>query len=136
MSANNALENDILEYIFKNTTVSWDAATDLYVSLHTGDPSETGTQLTSEATYGSYARVAVARSGAGWTVTTSTSANTAAINFPQCTSGSETITYFGIGTASSGAGKLLYSGALTASRLISSGIAPQVAIGALTITVD
>ena len=136
MSASNDLENDLMEYIFKNTSPSWDAAGSLYVSLHTGDPGEAGTQTSSESAYTSYARVAVARSGSGFTVSGATASNAAIINFPQCTGGSETITHFGIGTASSGTGKLLYSGALTASRAISSGITPQVAIGALSITVD
>lgn len=35
----------------------------LYISLHTSDPGEAGSQTTNEANYTSYARVAVARSG-------------------------------------------------------------------------
>ena len=44
------------------------AAGSFYLSLHTADPGETGDQTTSETTYGSYARQAVARSSAGFTV--------------------------------------------------------------------
>lgn len=40
----------------------------LYVSLHTSDPGTTGDQTTNEATYTSYARVAVARTAGGWTI--------------------------------------------------------------------
>ena len=47
-----------------------------------------------------------------------------------------TLTYFGVGTDSSGAGKLLYSGALTSSLAVSSGIQPQFAAGDLDITED
>ena len=88
------------------------AAGNFYVSLHTADPGEAGSQTTSEAAYTSYARVAVARSGAGWTVSGNNVSNTGAITFPACTGGSETITHFGIGTDSSGAGTLLYKGTL------------------------
>jgi hypothetical protein len=42
------------------------------ISLHTADPGEAGDQTTSEATYKSYARVSVARTTAGWTVTSGT----------------------------------------------------------------
>ena len=40
----------------------------LYISLHTASPDAADVQTTSEADYTSYARVAVARSAAGWTV--------------------------------------------------------------------
>ena len=75
MSLSNASENDLLLLYFNNTNVAnmGDAtgvrgstvAGSLFVSLHTADPGETGTQSTSETSYTGYARVAVARSGAG-----------------------------------------------------------------------
>ena len=146
MSKSNTFENDLLQLIFNNVDIAdiGDAAGlqnsaiagSLYVALHTGDPGEGGTAATSEAAYGSYARVAVARSGAGWTVSGNQVSNTALIQFPECTSGSETISYVSITTASSGASKILYSGALSASRAISSGIQPQFAASALTVTED
>jgi len=136
MSKGNTTENDVLEYVFKATAFSWDANTNLYVSLHTADPGEGGSQTTSECAFGSYARVTVSRSGTGWTVTGNTATNAATISFPECTSGSETVTYVAIGTASSGAGQILYSGALTSSRAVSSGITLQFAAGALDITED
>lgn len=146
MSKANTWENGLLELLFKNTdfTDVGDAgglrgsvtAGSLYVSLHTGDPGEAGDQTTSEAAYTSYARVAVARSAAGWTVTANAVENTAAITFPECTGGSETETHFGVGTASSGAGKLLYSGSLTASLAVSNGITPEFAAGDLDIDED
>lgn len=146
MSKSNTFENDLLLLIFNNTDIAdiGDAgglqnsatAGSLYLALHTGDPGEAGTATTNEAAYGSYARVAIARSGAGWTVSSNTATNAALAQFPECTSGSETITYVSITTASSGASKILYSGALTASRAISSGIQPQFAASALTVTED
>jgi hypothetical protein len=146
MSKSNTFENDLLLLIFNNTAAALigDAsglqpsatAGSLYVSLHTGDPGEAGTQTTNECAYTSYARVAVARSGAGWTVSGNAVTNAALVQFPQCTGGSETATYFAIGTASSGTGKVLYRGALSASLAISSGIQPQFGAGDLDGTED
>lgn len=136
MSKGNTTENDILEYIFKATAFSWNAIGTLYLALHTADPGEAGSQTTSEATYTSYARVGVVRTGSGWTVSGATASNAALVQFPQATGGTNTITHVSVGTASSGAGQILYSGALNASLSVSSGIQPQFAIGALTLTED
>lgn len=143
MSKGNNLENDLLKLLFNATAIANIAdnaasspLTNLYAALHTADPGEAGDQTTSEATYTSYARVAVVRTSSGWTVSTNTVTNAAAIVFPEATGGSNTVTHFSIGTASSGAGKLLYSGALTASLAVSTGIQPQFAISGVTITED
>ena len=143
MSKSNSLENALMLLLFNATTFNGIAEndttspnTDLYVSLHTADPGEGGSQTTNECAYGSYARVAVARSGSGWTVTNNTATNAALVQFPQCSSGSETATYVGIGLASTSAGTLLYSGALSASLAISSGIQPQFSAGTLSVSED
>jgi hypothetical protein len=88
-------------------------ATNIYVSLHTANPGAGGSQTTSEAAYTGYARVAVARTTGGWTVTGESVSPAATIVFPQATGGSETETYFGIGLSSSGAGTLDYFGQIT-----------------------
>lgn len=143
MSATNAFETDLLELIFNATAITSLAddaasspATSLYISLHTADPGETGTQETNEATYTSYARVAVTRDSSGFTVSGNTASNTAVILFPACTGGSNTITHFGIGLSSTGAGTLLFKGALTAPLAVSSGISPIFPAGDLDITAD
>lgn len=146
MSKGNTFENELLAHIFQNAAIAdiGDAAGlqpsatagDLFVSLHTADPGEAGDQTTNEATYGGYARQSVPRSAAGWNVTGNTVDNAAAITFPEATSGSETITHFGVGTLSSGTGKLLYSGALSASLAVSAGVTPEFAIGDLDVTED
>lgn len=146
MSKSNTFENEFMLLVFNNTAIALigDAsglqpsatAGSLYVALHTADPGEAGTATTSECAYTSYARVAVARSGAGWTVTGNAVTNAALIQFPQCTGGSETATYFSITTASSGSTKILFRGALTSSLAISSGIQPQFAAGELDGTED
>ena len=107
MSKGNTTENDLLENFFKATALSWTANTNLYVSLHTGDPGEAGSQTTSECAFGAYARQTVARSGAGWSVVANAASNVGVISFPECTSGSETVTYVAIGTSLSGAGQIL-----------------------------
>lgn len=145
MSATNAFENALLDLIFTNVDLAnigdvsglqaSATAGSFYISLHTGDPGETGDQTTSECAYTSYARVAVARSGAGWTVTNDTVENAAAVTFPQATGGSETATHFGIGSDSTGTGNLWVKGALNSSLAISSGITPEFAAGALDVTV-
>lgn len=146
MSATNVLENGLLSLLFENANyANVGDATGLrgsstagvfYISLHTANPNETGTQSTSEAAYTSYARVSVARSTSGWTVASGVADNDAAINFPQATGGSETETYIGIGSDASGTGNLFIWGALTSGLLVSSGVSPSFAAGALDCTLD
>lgn len=130
-SKTNAFETDILELIFNATALAdlaendtTSPATNLYVSLHTADPGEAGDQTTNEAAYTSYARVAVARTSGGWTVTGNSVSPVAAISFPAATGGNESEMFFGVGTASSGAGYLLYKG------VIGSALGPFTAIDA------
>lgn len=146
MSASNDFETNILKLVFTNTTyanvgdatglVGSSTAGSLYVSLHTSDPGEAGSQTTNETSYTNYARVAVARSGSGWTVSGNSVSNAAAVSFAACGASGATLTHFGIGTASSGTGILLFSGALTSSLAVSSGITPSFAIGQLSVSAD
>ena len=116
---NTTYATNLLKLLFNNTAFAGvgDAsglqpsgtAGSLYVSLHTADPGSAGSQNTSEASYTGYARVAVARSSGGWTVSSGTVTNAGAITFGACTAGSSVVSYFGIGTDTSGAGQLLYS---------------------------
>jgi hypothetical protein len=140
MSASNSFENSILLLLMNNTNFAniGDATGllgstttgSLYLSLHTADPGEAGDQTTNETTYTSYTRVAVARaSGAGgWTIS-GTAPTQAALStltsFPACTGGTSTITHFGVGTASSAAGVLLFSGTVSPNISVSSGVTPQ-----------
>ena len=139
MSKSNTHENDYLLLMFNNTTMTLvgdaagilqsAAAGSLYFSLHTSDPGEAGDQTTNEAAYTSYARVAVARSGAGFTVSTNTVALVANVTFPAGTGGSGTATNWGLGTSSSGAGKLLYKGAISPTIVCGNGVTPQLTAG-------
>lgn len=134
MSKGNTFENDWLKLIFNATAIANIAdnaasspLTNLYASLHTADPGEAGDQTTSEAAYTSYARVAVARTSGGWTVTANSVSPAATLSWPTSTgSPSETETFWAVGTASSGAGKLLYSGAISPTITVNAaGVTPS-----------
>lgn len=146
MSASNTFETACLQHYFTNANHAnvGDAtgvrgstvAGSFYISLHTADPGEAGTATTSESAYTNYARVAVARSGAGFTVVGNSVSNAAAVTFPAGGVTGSLVTHFGIVSSSSGAGDLHLSGALSASLQVNSGITPSFAIGALTATCD
>lgn len=135
MSKSNTTENDLIKFMFQNVAMPA-YGSNLYVALHIADPGESGDQSTSECSYGAYARVAISRDGAGWGVSGNTANNLGQIQFPTCTSGSETATHVSIGIASSGAGQILYKGALTSSLAVSLNITPQFAVSALTTSED
>lgn len=143
MSKGNTFENDLLKLIFNATAIAnladnaaTSPLTNLYVSLHTADPGEAGDQTTSEISYTGYARVAVARTSGGWTVTNNSVSPVATIAFGQMTAGTGgTATYWAVGTASSGAGKILYSGAISPTITVNNGVTPQLTT-ASTVTED
>jgi hypothetical protein len=134
-------EKKVLDLIFRNTGASATVplgldATNVWVGLFTATPSDTGGGT--EVSGGSYARVAVVRTGAGWdaaTGTTATTDNTATITFPAASASWGTVTQFGIFDAVT-TGNLIYWGDLTASKLVSSGDTASFAAGAITITQD
>lgn len=135
MSFSNAAETAILEQVFKGIALPWNANTSLWLALHTADPGETGTAVTSEATYGSYARVQLDRD-TDITVIGSVIQNTNLEQFAQCTSGSNTITHASIVTSASGAGICIVKGELNTAITVTTGIQPQFGPGALSFTLD
>ena len=108
--------------------------TNLYLSLHTADPGTGNNQTTNETTYTNYVRIAVVRTSSGWTISSNTATNAALAQFAQCGATGATLTYVAIGTNVSGAGNVLYSGALNSALTVANGIQPQFSIGALTVT--
>lgn len=131
MSKQNDFENDLLKLIFNATAIADLAdndatapATNLSVALHTADPGEAGTQLTSETAYTGYARINVARTTGGWTVTTNSVSPVANIDFGECTAAAgAAITHFSVGTGV--ANKLLYSGTVTPNITMAVGVIPR-----------
>ncbi len=146
MSATNAFETAMLDLYFTNTDhanigdaaglQNSAAAGSYYVSLHTADPGEAGTQTTSESAYTNYTRVAVARSAAGWTISGNNCSNAGIVAFPTGGATGSLVTHFGIGSDLSGAGNLFFKGALTASLQVNSGFTPSFAINELDINAD
>lgn len=137
MSKSNTFENDLMLLVFNNTSIAnigdaagllaSTAAGSLYWSLHTADPGEAGTAVTSETAYTGYARVAAARSSAGFTVTGNSVSPPANVDFGECTAAPGTaLTHFGIVNTASGAGKLLYSGTLTPNITMAAGVIPRI----------
>ena len=72
-----------------------------------------------------YARVAVPRSALGWLVSGNVASLAAVATFPQMAGGAGgVVTNFGVGTAASGAGELLYFGAVDPTVSVVIGVAP------------
>jgi parallel beta-helix repeat protein len=135
MSASNATETDILNYIFDSATPSWAGNANFFIRLHSSNPGEGGTATTNEISYTSYDGVAVSRT-TGFTVSGNTASNAALIQFPTCTGSSATATHFSICTTQNGAGQIIVAGALAASLSISTGIQPQFNVGDLDVVLD
>lgn len=119
MSFTNGVETNILKLLF--TAVAWTSiadntattpATAFFASLHNADPGDVGSQTTNETAYTNYARVSVARTTGGFTVSGTDPTivqNAAIITFPTCGVTGDTITHMGFGLLASGAGTLLMS---------------------------
>ena len=147
MSAGRVFQREFLDHLLRNADVAniGDAsglqgsatAGNLYLSLHTADPGETGNQTTNEVVYSAYARVATSRDTGGtpdWGAATDASPSVSSLqnekSFPEKTDGgSETATHFGIGTASSGSGKLIASGAISPNIVINQNTTPKLDTG-------
>lgn len=99
----------------------------LYLSLHTVEPGETATQSTSESAYAGYARVALPRNSTYFTITAAGEVElTSDVAFPKATGAATAITAWGIGTAASGTGRLLYAMTLDASITPANGVVPVI----------
>ena len=130
MSFSNYTENALLDHIFDDPAYS--PAANVFIALYTATPNDAGGGT--EATFGSYARQSTA--AADWDAASGgskTNANT--VSFPESTSGSETITSFGLIDASSG-GNLLAYGDLTAEQLVTTGSTLLFTAGNLTVNLD
>lgn len=135
MSFSNTAETAVLNQVFKGTSLPWDANTNLWLALHTADPGEAGTAVSSEATYGGYARIPLSRA-TDFIVTDNQVSNANPAQFAQCTSGSNTITHASIVDTGSGAGNIIVRGALNSAIPVSTGIQPQFAASGLVFTLD
>lgn len=144
MSATNTFETALLQHLFQNANIAnigdatglrgSSAAGSLFIGLFTADPTETGS-LAAEANYTGYARVAVARSAGGFTVSGNQVTNAALVTFPKATGGSSNVTHFAILTAIS-AGTMLIKGSLDSALAVSTNITPEFGVGDLIATFE
>lgn len=133
MSKGNTFENDLLKLIFNATAIAnladnaaTSPLTNIAVALHTADPGEAGDMTTSETAYTGYARVSVARTTGGWTVTANSVSPVANIDFGECTaSPGGAITHFSAGPTGGGATKIFYSGTVTPNITMAVGVIPR-----------
>lgn len=135
MSMSNTTENDTLAALLKGVDPAYRSAANAWLALYTADPGEAGTAITNEANYTGYARVQITKASA-WTDGGSSFSNAALVQWPLCSAGTNTISHFAVVTTASGAGQIIYSGALSSTLAVSAGIQPQAAIGSLTVTQD
>jgi len=134
MPKGNTFDNDLLKLIFNATNIANIAdntatspLTSLYLSLHTADPTSAGNQTSSETAYTGYVRVAVARTSGGFIVTGASVSPAANTDFAECTaSPGAALTNWTVGTASSGTGKILYTGTLSPSITMAVGVIPRI----------
>lgn len=132
-------EAALLNYLFRNTAMGLHA-TNWYVALFTTNPTDStsGTEVSG----GSYARIAVVRTGAGFNAAHGTSPttteNTSTITFATATADWGTITGFGLCITLAGAlsTDLFYWGALSANKVVSNGDTFSFSASNLTITQD
>lgn len=146
MSIANTTENAILDLIFRATAwanyadnAASSPQTNIGVSLHTADPTDSGDASSSEVTYTSYTRVNVARS-TGFSAASGGSTSPAAnIEFPAGTGGSGTVTHFAAAKSNAspptGAQAILWSGTVTPNIVTGDGVRPLLTT-ASTITLD
>lgn len=142
MSIANNTENNLLKLIYNATAwanyadnAASSPQTNIHCALHTADPGEAGDMTTSEAAYTSYARVNVARTTGGWTVTANSVSPVANIDFPAGSGGSGTVTHFSTGKTGGGATDILLSGTVSPNIVTGNGVTPRLTT-ASTITLD
>lgn len=141
VSKTNQWSNEFLLLAFNNQATGLDGdATGLrgsstagvyWISLHTADPGETGTQTTSEIAYTGYARVSVNRAAGagGFNVADGVASFASNVEFPLGIGGSGTATHWGIGTSQTGAGKLRWKGLLNPVVVCGNGVRPLILAG-------
>lgn len=134
MSLSNTTETAALDAFLRGVDPAYRAGATQYLALFTADPGETAS-LAAEATYTGYARVALTKASA-WTGTSSPFTNTNLIQFGACTAGTNALTHFAVVDTASGAVSMMISGALASTLNVSSGIQPQFAGGALSISAE
>lgn len=127
--------NSVLALFFNGTAIpdlaqddGSSPATTLTVALHTASPGVGGTQSTNEISYTGYARIAVARTSGGWTVSAGSVVPVANIDFGVMTAGTGgTVTHWSVGSGVSN--YLMYFGTVTPNIVVANGVTPRLTTG-------
>jgi hypothetical protein len=144
----NYLENLIVDKVFRSTDFT--TPTTLAVALCTSAPTDasTGATIAEVANSGSYARTALNAGTSNWantqasgtgasSGTSGTTSNSSTITFPTATGSWGEITHLVIvDSTTHGAGNVLFWGALSASKTVTSGDTLSFAANALSIQID
>lgn len=132
MSASNYLELELLDHVLGGADYTRPAT--VYISLHTGDPGETG--ASEVASSNNYSRASVTNNATNFPAAASGSkSNDTVIQFATPSGTWGTVTHFGIWDAAT-TGNFLFGGALSVSKTINSGDDVEFGVGAMTITAD
>lgn len=128
--------NDVMNWMASNVAPSWDGATILYASLHTGAVGLGGDQTTNEVAYTGYARIALLRNNVTGEFTVASGgsvSNKNLLQFGNAAAGTFPITasHIGIGENPSGAGTIIASGAITSPYSFFQNTNPQIPVGNL-----
>lgn len=138
MSLTNTMENALARALFQKANVTGvvsgaTGVANFYAALYTASPTDTATGA--EAAYGPYARVAVARTTGGWTVTGNSVSPTANVDFPACTGGTTGVcTHFALLSAATG-GTMYFWGTVTPNISVAVGVTPRLTTSS-TVTFD
>lgn len=132
-AASDYLELEILDHVLGKGTRDFTSPANLYIGLHTADPTDAGTGT--EVSGNAYARTAVTFNAANQPSTGQTFAdNSATVTFPTANGGNwGTITHIAVWDAST-SGNMLFHGALTASKTVNDGDTFQIQGGNLVIS--
>lgn len=139
MSKGNTTENDYVKFE-ANAVAMPSYGSNLQINLHTADPGEAGTATTNAPTYTPYAAQTVSRDALGLTICDPTNPyaanasgsaykNADDVIFPECTSGSDTITHVSISVIATG--QILRKTSLTSSLAVSANVTPLFPAGTL-----
>lgn len=131
-AASDYLENKVLDHVLKNT--AYTSPSTVYLGLFKNDSTNAAANLesgvlTDEVSGGAYTRKAITFA----TASAGASASNATVQFDAATADWGTVTHIAILDAST-SGNVLFWGALTASKVVSTGDTFQVSSGNLTIT--
>lgn len=137
MSIFDVTEANILKLYFNGTAIANIAdnaaaspLASIWLSLHTADPTDAGTEGSSESAYAGYARTSTNRAtgAGGWTVSGNSptqAALSSLTSFPAATASATAIGFFAAGKASSGATDGFWSGAVSPAITPANGVTPQ-----------